>query len=184
MCQICSLVSVDLAEGCIDFVSICIFLPAKNTFISSTKIDAGNSSSSFLTFCCVGPNTMAVFFSQFIQGSLFFFLRLKLKSRIVLPEQAVSIHVTNGLRQCTSARKTRDDLCICQRSETLLQVQNDEVSFTPLPADPGSACQSWHGDIVATSYLITILIHPSQSPNDTAAGRLISKFDLASVHSS
>lgn len=56
--------------------------------------------------------------------------------------------------------------------------------FTPLPADPGSACQSWHADIVATSHLITILIQPSQSPNDTAAGRLISEFDLASVHSS
>lgn len=44
MSQICSLVSVDLAAGCIDFVSICIFLPAKNTFISSTNIDAENSS--------------------------------------------------------------------------------------------------------------------------------------------
>lgn len=40
MSQICLLVSVDLAAGCIDFVSICIFLPAKNTFISSTNIDA------------------------------------------------------------------------------------------------------------------------------------------------
>lgn len=40
MSQICSLVTVDLAAGCIDFVSICIFLPAKSTFISSTNIDA------------------------------------------------------------------------------------------------------------------------------------------------
>lgn len=44
MSQICSLALVDLAVGCIDFVSICIFLPAKNTFISSTNIDAENSS--------------------------------------------------------------------------------------------------------------------------------------------
>lgn len=44
MSQICSLVSVDLAAGRIDFVSICIFLPAKNTFISSTNIDAENTS--------------------------------------------------------------------------------------------------------------------------------------------
>lgn len=44
MSQICSLVSVDLAAGCTDFVSICIFLPAKSTFISTTNIDAENSS--------------------------------------------------------------------------------------------------------------------------------------------
>lgn len=50
--QICSLVSVDLAAGRIDFVSICIFLPAKNTFISSTEIEAGNTSESFHILLC------------------------------------------------------------------------------------------------------------------------------------
>lgn len=60
MSQICLLVFVDLAVGCIDFVSICFSLPAKNTFISSTNIDAENVHSLF-TFCCVGTSTMAVF---------------------------------------------------------------------------------------------------------------------------
>lgn len=80
MSQICSLVSVDLAAGCIDFVSICIFLPAKNTFISSTNIDAEKTVHSLFTFCCVGRSTMAVFLPRFMQGFLFSLFKLKTKN--------------------------------------------------------------------------------------------------------
>lgn len=52
MSQICSLVSVDLAAGNIDFVSICIFLPAKNTFISSTSMDIERSSDMLNIILC------------------------------------------------------------------------------------------------------------------------------------
>lgn len=103
MSQICLLLSVDLAVGCIDFVSICIFLPAKNTFISSTNIEQRAVDSFHILLRWTQSSCSAGF--QFP----------------ITTKWAVSTDVT--LFHCTTARKTPDDKYKCQRSETLYRLK-------------------------------------------------------------
>ena len=98
--QICSLVSVDLSAGRIDFVSICIFLPAKNTFISSTNIDAGKQFTVFSHSAVLELTQWLGYFSLFIQGFfIFFFNQLHSNKIIGEPERVVSPYSIDGLKQ-------------------------------------------------------------------------------------